>query len=233
MSGPSCRSGCLHYQRQVISRQAERESYRGSLSVRYLSLKTRQGWEGTAYAKIATLQGCVTNTSNQLVFGHTDLLSGNVIIEPHSTQDRDSKVETVSFIDYEYAVPCPAAFDIANHFAEWGGFDCDYNNLPTRSVRRAFIEEYISSCRSHTHLEEGDELVSRIFAEIDAFRGVPGLYWGIWALIQATISQIDFDYASYAEIRLGEYWEWRAEQDGSRAREGKEMPLRERRWAEE
>jgi len=69
--------------------------------------------------------------------------------------------------------------------------------------------------------------------QVDTFRGLPGFYWGIWALIQATISQIDFDYASYAEIRLGEYWAWKAEQDGSREREGREPTLREKRWAEE
>jgi ethanolamine kinase len=54
----------------------------------------------------------------------------------------------------------------------------------------------------------------------------------VWALIQAQISQIDFDYASYAETRLGEYYAWRREVDGSRAQAGEEMPLRERRWAE-
>jgi len=167
------------------------------------------------------------------VFGHTDLLSGNVIVQPRTAVEEDSKVETVSFIDYEYAVPSPPAFDIANHFAEWGGFACDFSVLPTRSMRRAFIEEYIQSYASHTRLMSSNGLASRLFEEIDAFRGVPGLYWGIWALIQATISQIDFDYAAYAEIRLGEYWAWRAEDDGSRAKEGKEKPLRERRWAEE
>lgn len=56
---------------------------------------------------------------------------------------------------------------------------------------------------------------------------------GIWALIQATISQIDFNYAKYAETRLGEYWAWRGEMDGTREQEGKELPLRERRWAQE
>lgn len=55
---------------------------------------------------------------------------------------------------------------------------------------------------------------------------------GVWALIQSQISQIDFDYASYAEHRFGEYTSWRREQDGSRAQAGEEMPLRERRWAE-
>lgn len=69
--------------------------------------------------------------------------------------------------------------------------------------------------------------------EVDVYRGLPGFYWGIWALIQATISEIDFDYASYAEVRLGEYWAWKAEVDGSREKSGQELPLRERRWAEE
>ncbi len=55
----------------------------------------------------------------------------------------------------------------------------------------------------------------------------------MWALIQAQISQIDFDYADYAEQRLGEYWAWKYEVDGSRKAAGKEMPLREKRWAQE
>ena len=139
----------------------------------------------------------------------------------------------VSFIDYEYATPSPAAFDLANHFSEWGGFECDYNALPTRSTRRAFLEEYISSYASHTRVDPCINLVDRMFDEVDRFRGIPGLYWGIWALIQATISQIDFDYASYAETRLGEYRDWRAEEDGSRAKSGAARPLRESRWAEE
>lgn len=141
-------------------------------------------------------------------------------------------VEDVIFIDYEYATPSPVAFDLANHFAEWGGFECDYNALPTRAVRQAFVEEYMASYSKHAKLTSWDKHVSRICEEVDMFRGIPGLYWGIWALIQATISQIDFDYATYAETRLAEYWAWRAEQDGSRIKDGREMPLRERRWAE-
>ena len=154
-------------------------------------------------------------------------------MQPRSALAKVNLVDTVAFIDYEYATPSPPAFDIANHFAEWGGFACDFNALPTRSVRRRFIEEYMSSYISHTKLQPKIDYVSSLFEEVDAFRGVPGLYWGIWALIQATISQIDFDYASYAQVRLGEYWAWRAEEDGSREWEGKEKPLRERRWAEE
>lgn len=184
-------------------------------------------------------------TVSQLIFAHCDLLSGNVIVLPKGDAHNsgitnnvaaDGTGESVTFIDYEYAVPSPAAFDISNHFAEWGGFDCDFSVLPTKSQRREFISEYI---RTYFNLLPGkpkyDEEVEvkKLSDEVDLYRGVPGFYWGIWALIQATISDIDFDYASYAEIRLGEYWAWKAEVDGSRKAQGKEAPLRERRWSQE
>ncbi|MCJ1270634.1 hypothetical protein MMC22_010531 [Lobaria immixta] len=216
-----------------------------------------------------------------LVYGHCDLLSGNVIIHPQpSTSPRTTpQSTTVSFIDYEYATPCPAAFDLANHFAEWGGLECDYSMLPTRSVRRAFLHEYLESYKLHTtkaspphaaaRLESGEKeaaiptgeeqeqagtgnkaLEQRLFDEVDRFRGIPGLYWGVWALIQKTISQIDFDYGSYAEVRLGEYWAWKErerEEADERNRRDKGQILkeagvingdgdvseRERRWATE
>lgn len=168
------------------------------------------------------------------VFGHCDLLSANVIILPQesSTSEKAPKT-TVSFIDYEYAALCPAAFDIANHFAEWGGYDCDYNMLPTKSTRRQFLEQYLSSYNINSTHPVPSSMLETLFKEVDRYRGMPGLYWGIWALIQATISKIDFDYASYAEVRLGEYWAWRAESIRVKPRDGADVPLRECRWAEE
>ncbi len=177
------------------------------------------------------------------IFSHCDLLSGNVIMQKPSGVELngDSKDRPVSFIDYEYSTPGPAAFDISNHFAEWAGFECDHGAVPTRSQRRDFLKHYVASFRYHSVDLEGNmtyeidfqQDIDQLYNQIEDFRGLPGFYWGIWALIQATISQIDFDYETYAELRLGEYWAWKAESDGSRARDGREMPLRERRWAEE
>ncbi|KAH7403350.1 kinase-like domain-containing protein [Cadophora sp. MPI-SDFR-AT-0126] len=142
---------------------------------------------------------------NSQVFAHCDLLSGNVIIQPQSPTT---------------APNAPRTHDL----------------LPTKSQRQDFIREYIRSYYAHLGEDKfEDELyaeMSRLNAEVDVFRGIPGFYWGIWALIQAVISQIDFDYASYAEIRLGEYWGWREESDGTRQASGKEMTVREKRWAE-
>ncbi len=174
---------------------------------------------------------------NSLVFAHCDLLSGNVIVRPKEGVKAVEERTEVSFIDYEYAVPSPAAFDIANHFAEWGGFDCDFSVLPTKAERLSFICEYITSYFAHLKQEKSAEELEaeahKLNEEVDLWRGIPGFYWGIWAIIQSVISQIDFDYADYAVVRLGEYYSWRAEVDGSRAASGVEMPLREKRWAQE
>lgn len=190
-------------------------------------------------ACVVTLGSVPGLDDGRYVISHSDLLCGNIIMQD------DGEEQDVNFIDYEYAVPAPAAFDLANYFSEWGGFECDFNALPTRSQRRDVLQHYVESYRRHQQQLQGnlDDAASndmtlgldveQLFGEVDQFRGVPGLFWGIWALIQATISQIDFDYASYAEVRLGEYWACKAEQDGSRARKGQEMPLRERRWAQE
>lgn len=89
---------------------------------------------------------------DQLVFAHCDLLSGNVIVEPKTAvANGSSSMESVNFIDYEYATPSPAAFDLANHFAEWGGFECDFEVLPTQSQRREFIRE-VSLSSSFCHV---------------------------------------------------------------------------------
>lgn len=171
--------------------------------------------------------------SDGLVFGHCDLVSSNVIILPEDAPDTTANGEVkVSFIDYEYATLCPAAFDIANHFAEWGGYDCDYTKMPTRSVRRQFLQEYLESYKVHCGTPVSGDMLDVLFEEVDRYRGIPGFYGALWSLIQTTISHVDFDYSSLAEARLGEYYAWRGEEDGSRAKEGKEMSLRERRWAE-
>lgn len=161
------------------------------------------------------------------MFAHCDLLSANVIIHRHQ-----GAATSVSFIDYEYGTPSPVAFDVANHFAEWAGYDCDYSAVPTPSQRLAFIREYIKSYARLSGAAMDEEKETRkLMHEVDVFRGVPGFYWGIWSLIQATISHINFDYATYAEKRLGEHWAYKAEEDGSRKAAGKGMPLRETTWA--
>ncbi|KAJ7835363.1 kinase-like domain-containing protein [Mycena olivaceomarginata] len=169
-----------------------------------------------------------------LVFAHNDLLAGNIVVRPAAATSADSVVE-VDFIDYEYATPAPAAFEICSHFAEWAGYKCDYNLLPTKSTRREFLREYIRSYDKHLGrpIDEDPARLERFCKEVDAFRAIPSFFWGICSLIQASISEFDFNHNEYSEMRLSEYWAWREEMEGARTKLGKEMTLRERRWAQE
>jgi len=104
----------------------------------------------------------------------------------------DEEVRKVHFIDYEYANPSPAAFDLANHFAEWAGYDCDYSMVPTRFVRRQFLSQYIQSYRYHREIPDSahEEMVDRLYEDVDRFRGIPGLYWyGLHQQLDLTLSQ--------------------------------------------
>ncbi|KAF4451562.1 ethanolamine kinase, partial [Fusarium albosuccineum] len=142
-----------------------------------------------------------------LVLGHGDLLSGNIIIQASPSPAAggtaaSTDVASVRFIDYEHATFCPRAFELANHFAEWAGFDCDYSLLPTTSTRRDFVREYLRALSDINRQQQNDNdddtstsssgaddvprsadlppvteaEVDRLMDQVDAYRGFPGFY---------------------------------------------------------
>ncbi|KAK9465754.1 kinase-like domain-containing protein [Lipomyces arxii] len=153
------------------------------------------------------------------VVAHCDLLSGNVLV-PENWMPKSSTILPVTFIDYEYAMPVPRAFDLANHFREWQGFACRVSLIPEVGgpVMREWGKHYIegghyykkgSSEVQQNGITVTEQEIDDLMNEIWAWWGMPGFYWGIWATIQAQISTIDFDYTSYAQNRLSEYWAWK------------------------
>ncbi|ODV63378.1 kinase-like protein [Ascoidea rubescens DSM 1968] len=54
-----------------------------------------------------------------------------------------------------------------------------------------------------------NSIIDQLIEEIYYFYGLPGFYWGIWAIIQHSISTIDFDYLNYSVNRFNEYWIWK------------------------
>jgi ethanolamine kinase len=108
------------------------------------------------------------------------------------------KIDSCSFIDYEYGSFNYRGFDIANHFCEYAGFDCNWSLYPSREFQTRWISEYLYSFSS-------DESVESVLAEVAAFESAAHLFWAIWALVQAEISDLDFDYLEYAIMRLERY----------------------------
>ncbi|CAK9442014.1 uncharacterized protein LODBEIA_P58120 [Lodderomyces beijingensis] len=162
------------------------------------------------------LKSTLENVNSPVVSCHCDLLSGNVIVPPNyqdvftdSAQLPQVQHNPVKFIDYEYMLPAPRAFDIANHLAEWQGFNCDRSAIPEPTTQNPVIVQFVRGyldCVGESH----DELkINQLVNEIKMFYGLPGFYWGIWAMIQSEISNIDFDYAEYGKLRLQEYWDWK------------------------
>lgn len=49
------------------------------------------------------------------------------------------------------------------------------------------------------------EQKQHLLQEVDGFSLASHFYWGLWAMIQAMVSNIDFDYMSYAVLRFNEY----------------------------
>lgn len=172
------------------------------------------------------------------VMGHCDLLSGNILVrecpEAEIVSENDAEscnfspspvpmgykpgkntelaISNACFIDYEYAIPCPRAFDIANHFQEWQGFSCDKELVPVPSssdeLLTSWVSEYLNACAALRH-EEKPEPAHKLISELAFWWGMPGFYWGIWSAIQSKASEIDFDYAGYAVERFSEYINWK------------------------
>lgn len=172
------------------------------------------------------LQETLEKVQSPIVSCHCDLLSGNVIVpaddnnnnnvnntkshlnDTHSIPPVD--LNPVKFIDYEYMLPAPRAFDIANHLAEWQGFDCDRSAIPTPTIENPTILEFCKSYLDCVGDSNDNDKIKELVNEIAMFYGLPGFYWGIWAMIQSELSNIDFDYANYGKLRLEEYWDWKS-----------------------
>ncbi|KPI86309.1 putative ethanolamine kinase [Leptomonas seymouri] len=72
---------------------------------------------------------------------HNDLLSANVMI--HSTR------KEVRIIDFDYTKRSFLLYDVANHFNEYPGLDCDYDTyFPSDTQMLQFIAEYRKGMRA-------------------------------------------------------------------------------------
>lgn len=155
--------------------------------------------ESSRQGRLAALRDAFTVT-----FCHNDLLSGNVLHVAHK--------ESVLIIDYEYGGVNFVAFDIANHFCEYAGFDFDLAKwYPNRSSQLRFFEFYLEARKSVEWQKIKDDKESKsayldeFYDVINRFALASHFFWGLWALVQARYSPIDFDFLQYSLDRIGGY----------------------------
>lgn len=135
-----------------------------------------------------------------VVFCHNDILLANIIYNPD--------IKKISFIDYEYGSPNYQGFDIGNHFNEYAGIETvDYNLYPDEKYQKWWLGIYLAERNAVKGLEKGSEAdLVKLYNETNFFALASHLFWGIWAVIQALNSDIDFDFMGYSGIRFGEYF---------------------------
>lgn len=146
---------------------------------------------------MAWLEAEARSISDIPVFSHNDLLHANIIVQDLC---EDSKEPSVAFIDYEYGCSNDMHFDLANHFLEFAGFECNWHALPSERLQKTFIEAYLQIYQNTTSISP-DEVLEE-WRKVQSYFAVSHFYWGSWALLQASISKIDFDYESYGERKM-------------------------------
>eukprot|EP00092_Neocalanus_flemingeri_P006349 GFUD01006834.1.p1 GENE.GFUD01006834.1~~GFUD01006834.1.p1 ORF type:complete len:336 (-),score=72.11 GFUD01006834.1:162-1169(-) len=142
----------------------------------------------------AMLKELLENCSSPLVFCHNDLNIPNILFDGSD----------VSFIDVEYGGCSYAAFDVANHFVQFAGGDppLDYvRYYPSKQFQLKWIQEYLQTFNETCSPEDVEEL----YDLVQKFALCSHLFWSVWALVQAKISSLDYDFLDAAIEQLSEY----------------------------
>ena len=96
----------------------------------------RQQLESDSHGKTSA-----SRVVKDLVFSHQDLLCGNILYS--------DKWDRVQFIDFEYGGYNLRAFDIANHFCEYAGYDPNYTvSYPDKDKQIHFFRSYFAALPS-------------------------------------------------------------------------------------
>jgi len=137
-------------------------------------------------------------------FTHNDLLLENIIY--------NAEESAVSFIDYEYGAYNFLYFDIANHFAEYAGVEKpDHSLYPDREYMLEWLSTYFSAYSGGNNSSFTTSMLNDICTEVNFFSLWSHLLWGIWSIVQAENSSIDFDFMAFATSRLGAYFDRKEE----------------------
>jgi thiamine kinase-like enzyme len=122
---------------------------------------------------------------------HNDLLSENFII------DADGKMW---IIDWEYGGMTDPYFDLGDYVME---------HPFSRDEERLIVETYCG------------EMDEKYFGRLMLYKALSAIWWGVWAMIQHTVSHIDFDYMEWGLERIAraekvvgdpDYQQWLAAQ---------------------
>ncbi|KAI1797614.1 kinase-like protein [Ganoderma leucocontextum] len=170
-----------------------------------------------------------SESASRRVFSHNDTQYGNLLRMRTLKQGLPSHRQII-VVDFEYASPNPAAFDIANHFHEWTAnyhgevpHVLDPTRYPTADERRNFYRAYLTHTDCHLDAPASapvpaaapvlsEDALAAEMAKLEDHVRVwsPASHgmWAIWGVVQARESvegkdgEPEFDYLGYAQCRM-------------------------------
>ncbi|KAK7468644.1 hypothetical protein VKT23_003148 [Stygiomarasmius scandens] len=156
-----------------------------------------------------------TQRGSKRVFAHNDAQYGN-LLRLSELKEGTPAHRQIIVVDFEYAAPNPASFDIANHFHEWtANYDSatphllDESLYPTYGERRNFFLAYLEhSNATPCTPSELDTLVQNLEEQVRYWSPASHAMWAIWGIVQARddveseVQEPEFDYIGYARCRM-------------------------------
>ncbi|XP_060632551.2 ethanolamine kinase 1 [Anolis sagrei] len=156
--------------------------------------------------EMAWMKERLSNLGSPVVLCHNDLLCKNIIY--------NGKQGDVQFIDYEYCGYNYLAYDIGNHFNEFAGVsEVDYSLYPDRKLQEKWLRAYLEAYKEYKGFgtDVSEKEVEVLYVQVNQFALASHFFWGLWALIQAKYSTIDFDFLGYAIVRFNQYFKMKNE----------------------
>ncbi|XP_072242693.1 choline kinase alpha isoform X2 [Leuresthes tenuis] len=166
--------------------------------------------------ELEILKSLLESTHSPVVFCHNDCQEGNILLLKGC---QSSDKQKLMLIDFEYSSYNYRGFDIGNHFCEWMyDYNCDEfpffkvspQNYPSKAQQLHFIESYLSESGrgfDNLSLEEQIRLKEELYVEVNRFALASHFFWGLWSIIQARLSTIEFGYLEYAQARFEAYFQ--------------------------
>jgi len=88
--------------------------------------------------------------------------------------------EGIELIDFKYSCYNYRAYDIANHFNEWCGFDFNWEILPNEDTQRRFLKVYLEAFYDNKKNENDlEKEIDKLIEDIKWFDLACNYYWGI------------------------------------------------------
>ncbi|XP_030129915.1 choline kinase alpha isoform X2 [Taeniopygia guttata] len=166
--------------------------------------------------EMKNLRAMLEATSSPVVFCHNDCQEGNILLLEGRESSENQKL---MLIDFEYSSYNYRGFDIGNHFCEWM-YDYSYEKYPffkasvpkypSKKQQLHFLSSYLSAFHDgfeDLSNDEKSELEEEVLVEVNRFALASHFFWGLWSIIQAKISSIEFGYLEYALSRFDAYFD--------------------------